>query len=83
LVRKVVTYCECDACPHWELVDSPKSFLRGFREAPYPPGWEFIKFGKDAQGDWLCPKCARGAQQAYSKYKQERQKQMEKKNKNK
>lgn len=72
MVRKVATICECDACPHTEIVESPKRLIFGYGRAPYPPGWQFIKFG-DSEGDWLCPKCARGAQQAYTDYKRKRQ----------
>lgn len=77
MVRKVVTLVECDVCPHQEVVECPKGIL-GYRMSEYPPGWQFIQFG-NGEGDWLCPKCARGAQQNYTKYKQERQRQEEKK----
>lgn len=74
MVRKNVTYIECDACPHSELVESPKKLIFGFGLAPYPPGWVYVQFG-DGQGDWLCPKCAKGAQDNYTQYKQKRQQQ--------
>ena len=79
MVSKVVTYCECDSCPHWELVESPRGILRGYKKAPYPANWQYVSFGNDGDGDWLCPKCAQGAQQAYTKYKQQRMKEEEEK----
>jgi hypothetical protein len=70
-LRRQVTICECDACPCQEMVESIKRPLLGYKMAPYPPNWQYAKIG-EGDGDWLCPTCARGAQQAYMKYKQER-----------
>lgn len=63
MVRKVMTYIECDRCEFYVVVESPKGFIFGYKIAPLPSDWD-----KTKQGDELCPKCKKEWELEYIKF---------------
>lgn len=63
MVRKVMTYIECDRCEFYVVLDSPKGWISGYKMAPLPTDWEETK-----QGDTLCPKCKKEWEAEYKKF---------------
>ena len=63
MVRKVMTYVECDRCEFYIVLESPKGLLRGYKMAHYPEDWK-----ETDNGPALCPKCKKEWQEEFKKF---------------
>ena len=55
---------ECDRCDFSVTAESTKSFLGGYKMAPYPETW------KQIETDTLCPKCTKDFYAHYKDFMQ-------------
>ena len=62
MVRKAMTYMECDRCDFCVAVESKKGIF-GYKLADYPEDWKITD-----NDDALCPKCAKEWTEDYRRF---------------